>query len=73
MIFRMHKGTKVESMASQVEVSTMDELKHHIENIYEMEVDSFRFKSVGGEYLVTHKFSGQTEFYVAGYINQIPN
>lgn len=76
MKYRDHRGSLTKSMKTVQEVSTIEEIKRHLNKFYNLwgkSVVEIKFKPVGIDkrinwdtYYVLQRFKGETEFSVAG-------
>lgn len=76
MKYRDHRGSLADSMETVQEVSTIEEIKSHLNKFYNQfgkSVEEIKFKHVGMDYRInwnTHyvlqRLDGETDFTVAG-------
>lgn len=81
MKYRDYKGSLVESMNTVREVNTTDEIKQHLDKIYNQfgkEIEEIKFKHIGFDkridwdtYYVLQRLKGEEIFTVAGMSNGI--
>ncbi len=76
MKYRDHRGSLLDSMNTEREINSVDEIKKHLNTIYSeygKEVEEIKFKHVGFDeridwdtYYVLQRFKGEKKFTVAG-------
>jgi len=76
MKYRDHRGSLSDSMETVQEVSTIEEIKQHLNKFYNQygkSVEEIKFKHVGMDerinwdtYYVLQRLNGETDFTVAG-------
>lgn len=77
MKYRDHRGNLADSMKTEREVNSIDEIKEHLNELYNQfgkEVDKIKFKHIGFDnrtgwdtYFVMQRLKGDKEFTVAGF------
>lgn len=79
MKYRDHKGSLSDSMDTEREVNSVDEIKEHLNKFYNQfgkEIEEIKFKHIGFDkrinwdtFYVLQRLKGEKEFTVAGMSN----